>query len=86
VRIAENATDGHPFTFSVKLGDYTSPEVTAHYWTRKSLESALQGAGLAEICWIVPAPSVEGVEKHGTDFWTDLMRRPFELIVTCRKA
>lgn len=86
VRISEDASDGDPFTFSVTLGDYTSPEVTAYYWGKESLESALQGAGLAEIRWVVPTPSLEGVEKHGTDFWADVMRKPFELIVTCRKA
>lgn len=86
VRISQVASDGDPFTFSVTLGAYTSPEITAHYWSKESLESALQGAGLAEIRWVVPAPSLEGVEKHGTDFWADVMRKPFELIVTCRKA
>jgi hypothetical protein len=34
----------------------------------------------------VPTPSPEGVERHGADFWADLIQRPFELIVTCRKA
>ena len=27
----------------------------------------------------------DGLEKHGAPFWSDLMRSPFELIVTCRK-
>jgi toxoflavin synthase len=86
VRISVNAVDGNPFTFSVTLGDYTSPEITAYYWSKESLESALQAAGLTEVRWVVPTPSPEGVEKHGTDFWADLMRKPFELILTCRKA
>jgi toxoflavin synthase len=86
VCISVSAVDGHPFTFSVTLGDYTSPEITAYYWSKGSIESALQAAGLTEIRWVVPTPSPEGVEKHGTDFWADLMRKPFELILTCRKA
>jgi|SRR4029453_9581906 SAM-dependent methyltransferase len=85
-RFSVNAVDGNPFTFSVTLGDYTSPEITAYYWSKESLESALQAAGLTEVRWVVPTPSPEGVEKHGTDFWADLMRKPFELILICRKA
>lgn len=86
VRISGDAADGHPFTFSVTLGDYASPEITAYYWSKESLESALQAAGLTEIRWVVPTPSFEGIEKHGVDFWADVMQRPFELIVTCRKV
>ena len=86
VRISENTVDGHPFTFSVKLGDYTSPDITAYYWSKESLESALRKAELKEIRWVVPTSSPEGIEKLGTDFWADVMRRPFELIVTCRKT
>ena len=86
VRITEDAGEGHPFTFSVTLDNQRSPEITAYYWGKESLESALRDAGLTEVRWMVPTPSPEGMEKHGADFWADLTRRPFELIVTCRKA
>lgn len=86
VRISEQAADGDPFVFSVTLGEYTSPDITAHYWSKESLESALHSAGLTEIRWLVPTPSPEGIEQHGIDFWADMMRNPFELIVTCTKS
>jgi SAM-dependent methyltransferase len=86
VRISKQAADGQPFAFSVKFGEFTSPDITAYYWSRKSLESAFNNAGLTEIRWMVPTPSPEGVERHGTDFWADVIRSPFELIVTCRKS
>jgi toxoflavin synthase len=86
VSISERVVDGQPFRFSVTLGEYTSPDITAHYWSKESLESALSNAGLAEIRWMVPTPSPEGIEKHGTDFWAAVMRNPFELVVTCRKS
>jgi ubiquinone/menaquinone biosynthesis C-methylase UbiE len=86
VRISEDVEDGQPFTFSVTLGEYTTPEVIAHYWSRESLESALRNSGLTDIRWVVPTPSREGIEEQGADFWEDLKRNPFELIVTCRKA
>jgi ubiquinone/menaquinone biosynthesis C-methylase UbiE len=86
VRISEEVKDGHPFTFSVTLGEYTTPEVIAHYWSRESLESALRDSDLTDIRWVVPTPSPEGIEKQGADFWADLRRSPFELIVTCTKA
>jgi len=85
VRISERAADGHPFTFSVRFGDYRSPDITAYYWSKESQEAALRNAGLTGIRWAVPAPSPEGVQEHGTDFWADVMRSPFELIVTCLK-
>jgi hypothetical protein len=86
VRISEDAGDEHPFTFSVTLGHSTSPEITAYHWNKEPLVTALRDAGLTEIRWVVPTPSPEGVERHGADFWADLIQRPFELIVTCRKA
>ena len=86
VRISEQAADGDPFVFSVTLGEYTSPDITAHYWSKESLESALHSAGLTEIRWLMPTPSPEGIEQHGIDFWADMIRNPFELIVTCRKS
>jgi toxoflavin synthase len=86
LRISEQARDGQPFVFSVTLGDYTSPDITAYYWSKESLESALDNAGLTKIRWIVPRPFPEGIEKHGADFWADVIRSPFELIVTCEKT
>ena len=86
VRLPERARDGQPFLFSVTMGEYTSPDITAYYWTKESLEAALDGAGLTEIRWTVPAPSAEGIDHYGAGFWADLMRSPFELIVTCRKG
>jgi toxoflavin synthase len=86
VRISEQAGDGQPFVFSVTLGDDTSPDVTAYYWSKKSLESALHDAALTEIRWVVPRPSPDGIEKHGADFWADVMRSPFELVVVCKKS
>lgn len=86
LRIAADAEDGEPFTFTVSLGDLTSPKTTACYWGKQSLECALHDAGLTDLQWIVPTPSPEGIAKHGEEFWTDLIRSPFELIVTCRKA
>jgi 2-polyprenyl-3-methyl-5-hydroxy-6-metoxy-1,4-benzoquinol methylase len=86
VRISEQARDGQPFVFSVTLGDYTSPDITAYYWSKASLESALHDAALTEIRWVVPRPSPDGIEKHGADFWADVMRSPFELIAICKKS
>jgi SAM-dependent methyltransferase len=86
VRISEEVEDGQPFTFSVTLGPYTTPELTAHYWSKKSLESVLRDSELTDIRWVVPTPSPDGIETHGADFWADLIRSPFELIVTCRKG
>jgi toxoflavin synthase len=86
VRISDQTGDGQPFVFSVTLGGYTSPDITAYYWNQASLESALHDAALTEVRWIVPMPSADGIEKHGADFWADVIRAPFELIVTCRKS
>jgi toxoflavin synthase len=86
VRIPEQAADGQPFVFSVTLGDYTSPDITAYYWSKESLESALHDAALTDIRWVVPTPSSDGIAKQGADFWADVMRSPFELIVICRKS
>jgi ubiquinone/menaquinone biosynthesis C-methylase UbiE len=86
VRISEHAGDGQPFVFSVTLGNFTSPEITAHYWSRETLTSALHDAALTDVRWVVPMPSPDGIERHGVDFWSDVTRRPFELIVTCRKS
>ena len=85
VRMPKEAADGQPFTFSVAFDDFTSPEITAYYWARPSLEAAFDEAGLTPIRWVVPAPSPEGIDRHGAGFWTELMRSPFELIVDCRK-
>ncbi|MGH9204241.1 MAG: class I SAM-dependent methyltransferase, partial [Vicinamibacterales bacterium] len=57
VRISEHAGDGQPFVFSVTLGDYTSPDITAYYWSKESLKSALRAAALTEMQWVVPSPS-----------------------------
>jgi hypothetical protein len=83
---SEQAVDGQPFVFSVTLGDYTSPDITAYCWSKESLESVLLDAGMIEIRWIAPTPSSGGINQHGPDFWVDVMRRPFELGVTCRKS
>jgi 2-polyprenyl-3-methyl-5-hydroxy-6-metoxy-1,4-benzoquinol methylase len=86
VRISERARDGQPFVFSVTLGDYTSPDITAYYWSKESLESALHDAALTDIHWLVPRPSPDGIQKHGVEFWADVMRSPFELMVICKKS
>ena len=85
VQIAEEPQDGQPFVFSVTMGDYTSPDITACYWSKESLESALHNAALTDIHWSVPMPTSDGIQKHGADFWADVIRSPFEVIVTCRK-
>ena len=84
-RISEQARDGQALAFSVTLGDYTSPDITAYYWSKESLESAFDDAGLTRIRWIAPRPSPEGIERHGADFWADVIRSPFELITICQK-
>jgi ubiquinone/menaquinone biosynthesis C-methylase UbiE len=86
VRISEQAVDGQPFVFSVTLGDYTSPDIMAYYWSKESLESVLLDAAMTEIRWVVPTPSSDVIDQHGPDFWVDVMRRPFELGVTSRKS
>jgi toxoflavin synthase len=86
VRISEQPRDGQPFVFSVTVSDYTSPEITAYYWSKESLESAFQEAALTDIRWVSPVPSPDGIDKHGADFWADVIRSPFELIVTARKS
>jgi ubiquinone/menaquinone biosynthesis C-methylase UbiE len=85
VRMPKEAVDGQPFTFSVAFDDFVSPQITAYYWSRKSLEAAFDKAGLTRIRWVVPAPSPEGIDRHGAGFWDDLMRSPFELITECWK-
>lgn len=86
VRIAEKASDGQPFVFSVTMGEYTSPEITAYWWSKESQESALRDAGLTDIRWVVPKPSADGIEKQGAEFWVDVVRRPFESIVICSRS
>ena len=85
VRISEQTRDGQPFAFSVTLGDYTSPDITAYYWSKETLESVLRGARLTDVRWMVPMPSADGTEKHGAEFWADVIGAPFELILTCTK-
>ena len=85
VRIPAHVKDGAPFVFSVTMGDYTSPDITAYCWGKESVETALHDAGLTDIHWMVPMPSDGGIAKHGADFWADVVRAPFELMVTCRK-
>ena len=83
-RMPEQSRDGLPFVFSVTLGEYTSPELTAYYWSKDCLESALHGATLTDVRWMVPMPSAGGIEMHGAGFWADVVRAPFEMIVTCQ--
>jgi SAM-dependent methyltransferase len=86
VRMPEQAVDGQPFTFSVVFDDFSSPPVTAYWWSKRSLEAAFDNAGLILTRWMVPAPSAEGIERHGAGFWEDLRRMPFELVTECRRA
>lgn len=83
--IHEGVKDGDVIYFSLILGDTTTPKLTNHYWTRATVASAFEEAGLTGIRWITPELSPQGIERHGEDFWQDYLRHLPGILMECTK-
>jgi SAM-dependent methyltransferase len=78
--------DGDGITFRIRVGDFRSPEVTVHYWSRAALDGALGEAGLEEIRWIRPSLSPEAAAGPNPEQWTDYLNEPLCVIISAVKA
>lgn len=63
----------------------TSPPITAYYWSKEKLESALAAGGFADIRWHRPEVSAEGLAQYGADIWRAYLDQPHCMLIECVK-
>lgn len=77
--------DGDNYEFSLIISGEISPRIKAFYWSRASLEFALQEAGFSRVNWTAPQVSEKGIEAHGQEFWRDYLNCPHCMFLDCIK-
>ncbi|ETR69210.1 MAG: type 11 methyltransferase [Candidatus Magnetoglobus multicellularis str. Araruama] len=55
------------------------------YWTKKTYEQLLVGAGFSSIVWHQPRISPAGLETHGNDYWQNHLIHPGFSILKCQR-
>ncbi|MGC0423590.1 class I SAM-dependent methyltransferase [Embleya sp. AB8] len=60
--------------------------VTSYYWSRRTYEEALSRAGFTDLSWHSPAPTNEGIEECGEEFWHRYVTRPHAVLLQGRKS
>jgi ubiquinone/menaquinone biosynthesis C-methylase UbiE len=77
--------DGEQYSFAFRTRSGWIPPITVHYWSRKTIEQALQQAGFRDVQWHDFAVSAAGREQYGAEFWQDLLDCPPCVVVTGTK-
>jgi toxoflavin synthase len=81
----ENLSDASAFTFTATIGEMTTPPITAYYWSKETVESALVAGGFADIRWHRPEVSAEGLAQYGADIWRAYLAQPHCMLIECVK-
>lgn len=55
------------------------------HWSKETYEEALSSAGFKEIRWIDLEVSPEGIKEYGSEFWNELLERPYLSIIEAIK-
>ncbi len=77
--------DADNYEFALILSGEISPRIKAFYWSRESLEFALQEAGFNSLNWVAPQVSKTGIETFGAQHWQDYLDYPHCLFIDCVK-
>ncbi|MEO3930273.1 class I SAM-dependent methyltransferase [Micromonosporaceae bacterium B7E4] len=79
-------TDGDTVPFRITVPGFRSPEVTAYYWTRATLDDALRAAGFTVIRWVMPELSPEAAQGADPEQWHDYLAEPLCVVIECVKG
>lgn len=86
VNLPRHYSDGQELSFSVNVGgDWWSP-ISVHYWTRETLITSLQRAGLTGIRWQTPTLDPQGVDRHGEEYWKAYLQHPHCVVIEATKG
>jgi SAM-dependent methyltransferase len=76
--------DSDPLTLHLHFHGHNDT-VTAHYWSRQTLEHALRRAGFHSVTWARHHVSDEGRTVHGADLWNRYLARPHAALLDCHR-
>ncbi|MFJ9553926.1 class I SAM-dependent methyltransferase [Nocardiopsis sp. NPDC101807] len=83
---------GFSLTFEAPLADASrivlhmgSETISARFWTRHTLDTALAGAGFGSVRAVPHRVSPEGEEALGADFWRPYLEQPHALILEAER-
>ncbi|HEY0737163.1 MAG TPA: class I SAM-dependent methyltransferase [Herpetosiphonaceae bacterium] len=82
----ETLADGEPLTFRVRVGDFTSDELTVYYYSTAALTQALEQAGLSDIRISQPEIIPEAVATYGAEHWQNYLTMPHCILIEATKA
>ncbi|MFD7665951.1 class I SAM-dependent methyltransferase [Streptomyces sp. NPDC059788] len=79
----EPRADASRITLELCFGPYEAT-ISARYWSRCALQSALVDAGFTDVAWHAFRVSPDGLRAHGPAFWSAYLRCPHASLITCR--
>jgi SAM-dependent methyltransferase len=78
--------EGAPITYRFYQSDASHIAVTNYHLEKATHETALRGAGLSQIQWHSVQVSPEGIEQHGTDYWSAILSLQPIIGLSCVRA
>jgi SAM-dependent methyltransferase len=86
VNLPPHYSDGQEISFSVHVGQGWWPPISVYYWTRETLTTSLQRAGLTGIRWQTPTLDPQGADRHGEDYWKAYFEHPHCVVIEATKG
>lgn len=82
----EALVDGESLTFRVRVGDFTSDELTVQYYSAAALTEALEHAGFSGIRMVQPEVLPEAITTYGQEHWQNYLDRPHCIVIEATKS
>jgi SAM-dependent methyltransferase len=82
----ESLVDGESFTFRVRVGDFTSEDLTVQYYSEAALRQALERAGFSGIRFVQPEIIPEAVATYGQEHWQNYLNIPHCIVIEATKS
>ncbi|MBV8462650.1 MAG: hypothetical protein JO368_05105 [Acidimicrobiales bacterium] len=86
VNLPAHYSDGQELSFSVQVGEDWWPPISVHYWTRETVTTSLQRAGLTNIRWRNPTLDPRGADRLGEDYWKAYLEHPHCVVIDATRG
>ena len=70
----------------MRVGDFTSDELTVQYYSTAALTQALERAGFSGIRIVQPEVIPEGVATYGQEYWQNYLDIPHCILIEATKS
>ncbi|MDO8521881.1 MAG: class I SAM-dependent methyltransferase [bacterium] len=77
--------EGSELRVTIKGEDATVP-FTTYFWKKETYGKALHAAGLTDVEWVAPVPTLEGIQEMGADYWKEFLENAPMMVIKARKS